>query len=358
MVYLKIFIFVIFQFFSLKNYSKCYKYKDNNEKKINKINIKNVYNNKKKANKNINKDDDKDNKKEDDFTFNNLKNEKIDEIINKYGLKKYSEIIINILVGNFKWEEDKNSIGGAFTKYSINNIKNNKREKYGKNKRILRWLATTLSYIYLEQPNFNTLDEIQCYFYNNKIYISANNNEKTRKINYLYNNKNLIDVIKDFIKEKNVEFTKDDNKNVETDIDIRKNRHIIYLKNAIEKNIDNDIIKAINTNNIEFIIIDNKEINENLHCERKILEYLKKKFKINQLEYNNLGGIRRPCAICWNYLFSNLPSNSGILWNDEYSFINTEENLTISEFIDRFAKTTYFPSVCDCQSVDEDIVEK
>ena len=40
MVYLKIFIFIISQFFSLKNYSKCYKYKDNKEKKINKINIK------------------------------------------------------------------------------------------------------------------------------------------------------------------------------------------------------------------------------------------------------------------------------------------------------------------------------
>lgn len=289
-----------------------------------------------------------------EFTLESLKDKKVDDVINKHGLKTYSEIIINILKSNYRWELF-NSYG-SFKRYRVNNAKNKKREKYNRNKRILRWLATTLSYMNLEQPNTDTLDEVQCYFYNNEIYISANSNEKTKKLmTYSTEGKTLIQKINDFIKEKAIEFKKTDDKNVEDDINIRKNRHVIYLKNSIENGEDNDVIKAISADNLNFVIPDSKLIDDKLHCERKIFEYLKKEFNITAFEYNNLGGIRRPCACCWNYLFSNTRySNSGVLWSDPNAFINTEKDLTISEFVNRFATVTYRPFICDCQSCDED----
>lgn len=84
MVYLEIFIFVIFQFFSLKNYSKCYKYKDNNEKKINNNNLNNNNNDKNNNNLDNNDNNGDENKKEKYEDYFELKNNeyKHDEYIN------------------------------------------------------------------------------------------------------------------------------------------------------------------------------------------------------------------------------------------------------------------------------------
>jgi len=90
MVYLKIFIFIISQFFSLKNYSKCYKYKDNNEKKIDNNNLNNNNNGKNNNNfdNNNNSDENKKEKYEDYFELKN----------NEYKHNEYINDGINIVL--------------------------------------------------------------------------------------------------------------------------------------------------------------------------------------------------------------------------------------------------------------------
>ena len=301
------------------------------------------------------------------FEYAKFKNVKINDFIKEYGLKRYSEFIIQILKDKLGWVIDEDVQGGKYTKYDYKNVKHSKKVKYQRDKQILRWVSTTLSFLYIGDASKNTLNEVQCYLHDNVIYVATNYDKDADKIESKI--KNLIKDINDFC-EKMTKKIKKEVKNMikgnnvdkgsnssEFDASERKVRHVIRLKKELDKNTQDDITKLIREN--KFFVIKSKNLKNipnGLHCERKIFEYLRLNKGLQHLDINKLGGIRRPCSICWVYLFSNEKNNNcGILWDSKETFINTEEDMKIKDIIERIKKikNTNTPFCVDDQSDDE-----
>lgn len=290
--------------------------------------------------------------------YEKFKNVKINEYISEYGLEEYSKFIIQILENELKWTTDGDVQGGVYTKYAFKNEWHKTRIKYNTDKQILRWLSTTLSNLYLNSANSDTLTEVQCYLHENKIYIATNNDSDANKIEKNILSKKLINDIVEFCN-KNSDI-KNNDEGIEHDVDKRKIRHIFKLNKALQSNYyTNSTITSISNNN--FFVIKSEHLNniaKGIHCERKIFEYLKLNKRLIKLDINKLGGIRRPCLMCWVYLFNyETENNCGILWGSQESFINTIEDMTINDIIERIKKVehTNSPFIVDDQSDDEKI---
>ena len=295
--------------------------------------------------------------KYDKAKYEKFKNVKINEYIDNYGLEEYSKFIIQILENELGWTTDDDVQGGSYTKYAFNNEWHKTRIKYNTDKQILRWLSTALSNLYLKSNNSDTLTEVQCYLHENIIYIATNNDNDAIEIEQnISSSKKLLNDIYEFCNKNNDIGNNDEG--IEHDADKRKIRHIIKLKQALNSSLHaNDTITSISNNN--FFVVKSEHLNniqKGLHCERKIYEYLKLNKRLSKLDINKLGGIRRPCLMCWVYLFNaEAENNCGILWSSKESFINTIEDMTINDLIERIKKVehTNSPFIVDDQSDDD-----